>query len=94
MLRPWQITTKLLRFGSTTAVMFDVVIHPPSGETTILDVAFLTCLPATIHFISAAGLLFAVVQVNGTGSPTLASVGPDIVTCAGETKNFHLVTIL
>lgn len=41
----------------------------------------------TIHLISAGGLEFAVVQVRGTGSPTLASVGPDIVTCEGETEN-------
>uniref|UniRef100_A0A224XTP1 Putative secreted protein n=1 Tax=Panstrongylus lignarius TaxID=156445 RepID=A0A224XTP1_9HEMI len=36
-----------------------------------------------VHFISAGGLLLAVVQVRGTASPTLASVGPEIVTCAG-----------
>lgn len=65
--------------------MFDVVTQPPSGETIVLEVAFFTCLPPTIHLISAGGLLLAVVQVNGTGSPTRASVGPDIVTCAGET---------
>jgi hypothetical protein len=77
--------------GSTTAVIFEVVIQPPSGETTVLEVAFLTCLPATIHLISAGGFEFAVVQVKGTGSPTLASVGPDMVTCAGETaKNRRL----
>lgn len=28
-LRPWQITTNDRLFGSTTAVVFDVVIHPP-----------------------------------------------------------------
>lgn len=76
-------------FGSTVAVMLDVVIHPPSGDTTALDVVFRICLPATIHFISAGGLLFAVVHVNGTGSPTLASVGPEIVTWAGETKIYE-----
>lgn len=86
MLRPWQITTKLRLLGSTTAVILDVVIHPPSGDTTVLDVALRTCRPATIHLISAGGLEFAVVQVSGTGSPTLASVGPDMVTWAGETK--------
>lgn len=86
MLTPWQITTRLLLLGSTTAVIFEVVIQPPSGEMTVLDVAFRTCLPATIHFISAGGLEFAVVQVRGTGSPTRASVGPEIVTWAGETK--------
>lgn len=79
------MTTRLLLLGSTTAVMLDVVIHPPSGETTVLEVAFLTCLPATIHFISAGGFELAVVHVRGTGSPTLASVGPDIVTWDGET---------
>lgn len=66
--------------------MLEVVIHPPSGDTTVLAVALRTCLPATIHFISAGGLLFAVVQVKGTGSPILASVGPEIVTCDGETE--------
>lgn len=66
--------------------MLEVVIQPPSGDTTVLEVAFLICLPATIHLISAGGLLFAVVHVSGTGSPTRASVGPNIVTCAGETK--------
>lgn len=60
--------------------MLEVVIQPPSGETTVLEVALRTCRPATIHLISAGGLLFAVVHVNGTGSPTLASVGPEIVT--------------
>lgn len=80
MLRPWQITTKLRLLGSTTAVIFEVVIQPPSGETTVLDVAFLTCLPPTIHLISAGGLELGVVQVKGTGSPTLASVGPEMVT--------------
>lgn len=69
--------------------MFEVVIQPPSGDTTVLEVAFLTCLPATIHLISAGGLEFAVVQVRGTGSPTRASVGPDMVTCAGETVKKH-----
>lgn len=34
----------------------------------------------TIHLISAGGLEFAVEQVKGTGSPTRASVGPDIDT--------------
>lgn len=66
--------------------MLEVVIQPPSGDTTVLEVALRTCLPATIHFISAGGLLFAVVHVSGTGSPTLASVGPEIVTCDGETR--------
>lgn len=80
------MTTKLLRFGSTTAVILDVVIQPPSGETTVRDVAFRTCLPVTIHLISAGGFELAVVQVKGTGSPTRASVGPEIVTCEGETK--------
>lgn len=28
-LRPWHITTNDRLFGSTTAVMFDVVIQPP-----------------------------------------------------------------
>lgn len=85
MFKPWQMTTRLLLFGSTTAVILELVIQPPSGETTVLEVAFLTCLPATIHLISAGGLLLAVVHVKGTGSPTLASVGPEIVTCDGET---------
>lgn len=71
--------------------MLDVVIQPPSGDTTVLEVAFRTCLPATIHFISAGGLLFAVVHVKGTGSPTRASVGPEIVTCAGETTEKSIV---
>lgn len=88
--KPWQITTRLLRFGSTTAVIFDVVIQPPSGETTVLEVAFLTCLPVTIHLISAGGFEFAVVHVKGTGSPTLASVGPEMVTCEGETEKILL----
>lgn len=87
MLMPWQITTRLLLLGSTMAVMLEVVIQPPSGDTIGLEVAFLTCLPATIHLISAGGLLLAVVHVRGTGSPTLASVGPEIVTWAGETEN-------
>lgn len=87
--KPWQITTRFFLFGSTTAVILDVVIHPPSGDTTVLEVALRICLPATIHFISAGGLLFAVVHVNGTGSRTLASVGPEIVTCAGETEILH-----
>lgn len=52
----------------------------PSGETTVLDVAFRTCRPLTIHFISAGGFDGAVVHCSGTGSPTLASEGPDIDT--------------
>lgn len=71
--------------------MLDVVIQPPSGEATVLEVAFLICLPATIHFISAGGFEFAVVQVKVTRSPTLASVLPDMVTRAGETKKNELV---
>lgn len=61
-------------------MILEVVIHPPSGETIVLDVEFRYCLPATIHLISAGGFEFDVVHVNGTGSPTLASVGPEIVT--------------
>lgn len=80
-----------MRFGSTTAVMLDVVIHPPSGDTIVLAVAFLTCLPATIHLISAGGLELEVVQVRGTGSPTLASVGPEIVTWAGGTGKRYVL---
>lgn len=57
----------------------------PSGETTVLDVAFRTCRPLTIHFISAGGFDGAVVHCSGTGSPTLASEGPDIDTCVGAT---------
>lgn len=80
------MTTRLFLLGSTTAVMLEVVIQPPSGDTTVLEVAFLTCLPDTIHLISAGGLLLAVVHVIGTGSPTLASVGPEMDTWAGETN--------
>lgn len=58
----------------------------PSGLTTVLDVAFLICLPPTIHFISAGGFDGAVAHCNGTGSPTLASDGPDIETCVGATE--------
>lgn len=80
------MTTTLLLLGSTRAVIFDVVIQPPSGDTIVLEVALRTCRPVTIHFISAGGFEFPVVQVRGTTSPTLASVGPVIVTRAGETK--------
>lgn len=80
------MTTTLLLFGSTRAVMFEVVIQPPSGDTMVFEVAFRTCLPVTIHFISAGGLEFPVVQVRGTMSPTLASVAPVIVTRDGETR--------
>lgn len=83
------MTTTLIRFGSMRAVMFDVVIRPPSGETIVLEVALRTCLPVTIHFISAGGLEFPVVHVRGTTSPTFASVGPVIVTRAGETKTYR-----
>lgn len=47
--------------------------------------AFRTCRPLTIHFISAGGFDGAVVHCSGTGSPTLASEGPDIDTCVGAT---------
>lgn len=57
----------------------------PSGETDVLDVAFRTCRPLTIHFISAGGLDGAVVHWSGTESPTFASDGPDIDTCVGAT---------
>lgn len=40
--------------------------------------------------ISAGGLLPAVTQVRGTVSPTRASVGPDIVTCAGATRKYSI----
>lgn len=52
----------------------------------VLEVALRTCLPVTVHLISAGGLEFPVVHVRGTTSPTLASVGPVIVTRDGETK--------
>lgn len=55
-------------------------IYIPSGLTTVLDVVFLKCLPPTIHFISAGGFDGAVVQVNETTSPTLASDNPEIDT--------------
>lgn len=80
------MTTTLLLFGSTIAVIFEVVIQPPSGDTIVFEVAFLTCLPVTIHLISAGGFELPVLQVKGTTSPTLASVGPVIVTREGETK--------
>lgn len=57
----------------------------PSGETTVLDVAFRICRPLTIHFISAGGFEGAVVHCSGTMSPTLASVAPVIETWVGAT---------
>ena len=74
------MTTRDRLLGATVAVMLLVVIQPPSGETIVRLVAFLTCLPATSHFISAGGLLLAVVQVRGTESPIRASVGPEMLT--------------
>lgn len=58
----------------------------PSGETTVLDVEFRICRELTVHLISAGGFDGAVVHVNGTESPTLASDGPDMETCAGATE--------
>jgi hypothetical protein len=80
MLMPWHITTSDLLLGVTTAVMLEVVIQPPSGDTTVRLVAFRICLPATSHLITAGGLLLAVVHVRGTESPILASVGPEMLT--------------
>lgn len=74
------MTTNDLRFGMTDTVIFEVVIEPPSGERDVLYVPFRKCLPLTIHLISAGGLLLAVVHVKGTSSPTLASVGPEMLT--------------
>lgn len=48
--------------------------------------ASLWCFPNTSHLISAAGFEGAVLHVRGTGSPTLASEGPEIVTCDGATE--------
>lgn len=67
-------------------IIITVLCIIPSGLTTVLDVAFLICLPPTIHFISAGGFDGAVAHCNGTGSPTLASDGPDIETCVGATE--------
>lgn len=39
---------------------FQIIL--PSGETDVLDVAFRTCRPLTIHFISAGGFDGAVVH--------------------------------
>lgn len=79
------MTTRDRCSGAITAVVFDVVTQPPSGAVTVRWVAFLTCRPPIVHFISAGGLLLAVVHVKGTASPTLASVGPEMVTWAGAT---------
>lgn len=57
----------------------------PSGETTVFEVAFRICFPATIHFISAGGFDGAVVHCSATTSPTRASVAPVIVTWVGAT---------
>lgn len=66
-------------------------MYIPSGDTTVLDVAFLACRPEIIHFISAGGLDGAVVHCNGTGSPTLASDGPEMETCNGATVHYFFV---
>lgn len=58
----------------------------PSELTTVLEDAFLISCPPTIHLISARGFDGAVLHCNGTISPTLASEGPEIVTCVGATK--------
>lgn len=60
-------------------------INIPSGETTVFEVAFRICFPATIHFISAGGFDGAVAHCSGTTSPTRASVAPVIVTWVGAT---------
>lgn len=60
--------------------LFEWEINIPSGETTVFEVAFRICFPATIHFISAGGFDGAVAHCSGTTSPTRASVAPVIVT--------------
>lgn len=66
--------------------MLEVVVQPPSEDSIVLEVALRTCLPVTIHLISAGGFEFPVAHVRGTTSPTFASVGPVIETRDGETK--------
>lgn len=67
--------------------MFDELTDPPSGDGVVTTEVFRTCRPATIHLISAEGLLLSVVQVSDTFSPAFASVAPEMVTWAGATKN-------
>lgn len=57
----------------------------PSGLTIVLELALRICRPPSIHLISAMGFEGAVEQVKTTTSPTLASVGPEMVTCVGAT---------
>jgi hypothetical protein len=56
------------------------VIQPPSGDSALLLVAFCRFLPFTIHLMSAGGFELAVLHERCTVSPTLPSVGPEIVT--------------
>lgn len=57
----------------------------PSGLTIVLELALRIWRPPSIHFISAIGFEGAVEQVKPTTSPTLASVGPEMVTWLGAT---------
>ena len=68
-----------------TNEMFAVVSHPPSCDGLTFETIVFNSLPATVHLISAGGLLFAVLQVSEICSPTFASVGPAIVIEDGET---------
>lgn len=65
--------------------IMSIWMNIPSGETTVLETASLICRPPIIHLISAGGLDGAVVHCNGTGSPTRASDGPEMVTWVGAT---------
>lgn len=86
---PWQMATIDRRFWPTATVMLLEVTLPPCGDGVVTLVVLRSCLPATSHFTSAGGLLLSVVHVNATLSPALASVAPDIVTCAGATEHTH-----
>lgn len=65
---------------------FDVENQPPSMLFCVLYVELLSGRPLSDQLMRAGGLEGAVMQVNWTLSPTLASVAPEIVTSLGATK--------
>lgn len=91
-LEAWQMTTMLRLLRLMLNVTFEVVIQPPFGAGSVFELLLSKLCPSTVHFISAGGFEFSVVQVMCTWSSAFASVGPVMVTPAGATTHRKLFT--
>lgn len=84
-LEAWQMTTMLRLLRLMLNVTFELVIQPPFDAGSVFEALLSKLCPSTVHFMSAGGFEFSVVQVMSTWSSALASVGPVMVTPAGAT---------